>query len=86
FLLDETPVDGGLQAHQQMVFRDQPVVDLSVKGELVKLLPISVQGAGIYEVKWDGVTQKGLLAAGGVYIYTVDFGDAILASTMTYLK
>ncbi|MBU0517586.1 VWA domain-containing protein [bacterium] len=58
----------------------------NVKGELVKLLPVSVQGAGIYEVKWDGVTQKGLLAAGGVYIYTVDFGDAILASTMTYLK
>jgi len=58
----------------------------NVKGELVKLLPINVHGPGIYEIKWDGLTQKGVPAAGGIYVYTVDFGDAILAATMTYLK
>ena len=67
---------------QQIVF----VRIYDVRGQLVKILAIPVHGAGTYGVMWDGTNQEGLQVASGVYIYTVDFGDAVLASRMILLK
>ena len=58
----------------------------NIKGELVKVLAVNVNGAGRYEVTWDGTSQNGIPVTGGVYIYTINFGDGLLASTMVYLK
>ena len=55
-------------------------------GELVKVLYVNADGKGTYEIVWDGTLQNGSAAPSDVYIYVVDFGDAILASKMLLLK
>ncbi len=55
-------------------------------GELVKVLYVNADGKGTYEIVWDGTLQNGSVAPSDVYIYVVDFGDAILASKMLLLK
>jgi Ca-activated chloride channel homolog len=58
----------------------------NAKGQFVKLLALQVNGQGRYEILWDGTNKKGETVASGLYFYTVDFGDAILASKMLMLK
>ena len=55
-------------------------------GQLVRVLTVNVNGIGIYEVTWNGLMQNGEAAATDVYIYTIDFGNRILASKMLLLK
>jgi Ca-activated chloride channel homolog len=55
-------------------------------GQLVRILTINVNGMGIYEVTWDGLMNNGETASSDVYIYTVDFGNRILASKMLLIK
>ncbi len=55
-------------------------------GQLVRILAVNVSGAGIYEVTWDGLMQSGETASSDVYIYTVEFGNTILASKMMLVK
>lgn len=55
-------------------------------GQLVRILYISVNGRGQYEIHWDGTLSNGAVAPSGIYIYTVDFGEAILASKMNLMK
>jgi flagellar hook assembly protein FlgD len=50
------------------------------------LLALQVNGQGRYEIFWDGTNKKGETVSSGLYFYTVDFGDAILASKMLMLK
>lgn len=58
----------------------------NAKGQFVKLLALQVNGPGIYNIFWDGSNKDGDIVASGLYLYTVDFGDAILASKMLMLK
>ncbi len=55
-------------------------------GQLVRVLHMEVGGAGLYEVRWDGLTEAGRPAASGSYIYVVDFGRGLLADRMTLIK
>ncbi|MEN8194309.1 MAG: FlgD immunoglobulin-like domain containing protein, partial [Bacteroidota bacterium] len=55
-------------------------------GQLVRVLTLAVNGQGIYEVTWDGLMTNGEAASSDVYVYTVDFGNRILAGKMLLLK
>lgn len=55
-------------------------------GQLVRVLILQVNGPGDYQVTWDGRDQRGALAASGFYVYVLDFGDALLAAKMQFLK
>lgn len=55
-------------------------------GQMVQILTIQIDGEGIYEVLWDGTLFNGQKAASGLYIYILDFGDAILGGKMMLIK
>ncbi|HHE64667.1 MAG TPA: VWA domain-containing protein, partial [Bacteroidetes bacterium] len=55
-------------------------------GQLVRVLFVNVNGIGVYETTWNGLLQNGEVASSDVYIYTLDFGDKILARKMLLLK
>lgn len=55
-------------------------------GQLVRVLIVNVNGIGIYETTWNGLLQNGETASSDIYIYTLDFGNKILASKMILLK
>ena len=55
-------------------------------GQLIKTLFVSVDNQGYYEVRWNGLMENGLAASSGTYIYTIDFGNVIMASKMILLK
>ena len=55
-------------------------------GELVRVLTIRVDSAGIYELVWDGLLMNGLAAPSGNYFYVLDFGTGVLAGKMTLMK
>jgi Ca-activated chloride channel family protein len=56
------------------------IYDLS--GRLVRQLTLYVDDPGRYSVLWDGTTTEGVTAPSGVYLYAVDFGDAVLVGKM----
>ena len=51
-------------------------------GQLVRVLAVRVDGPGIYEVTWNGITQDGAPAASGLYVYVVDYGQGMTAGRM----
>ena len=55
-------------------------------GQLVRILTIQISGEGLYEVLWDGRLQNGKEASSGLYIYIIDFGDALLGGRMMLVK
>ncbi len=55
-------------------------------GQLVKVLFVNIHGKGTYDVRWDGTLQNGSIAPSDIYIYVIDFGDAVLAQKMILLK
>ncbi len=58
----------------------------NLKGQLVKILAVKVNGAGDYSVIWKGTDQKENKVASGTYMYIVDFGRVQLHSKMLLLK
>ena len=67
---------------------DRPLVVkiYNLQGQLVRVLVLDVTRAGIHELTWDGAISGGRPAPSGVYIYTVDFGEAVLAGRMVLLR
>jgi Ca-activated chloride channel family protein len=57
-----------------------------VTGRLTKVLSIQVNGSGVYNVNWNGTTAAGTNAASGVYVYTIEFDNAVYSGKMTLLK
>jgi Ca-activated chloride channel homolog len=55
-------------------------------GQLVRVLTVDVNGKGMYEITWNGLTNHGDLAPSGMYIYTIDYGNTIIASRMIMIK
>jgi len=56
-------------------------------GELVRVLVLRVNGAGVYRVIWDGRLANGQMAPSGGYVYIVHFGDkAVLGGKMMLVK
>ena len=55
-------------------------------GQLVRRMTLIVNGNGKYYIIWDGTMQNGEFVESGLYIYTINIGNAILSGKMTYLK
>jgi flagellar hook assembly protein FlgD len=45
-----------------------------VQGAVVRTIVIDLT-AGSHELEWDGLTESGLPAGSGVYLYSLDFSD-----------
>lgn len=58
----------------------------NVVGQLIAVLDVRVDGSGVYEVVWNGMTDSGTEASSGVYVYVVDFGNGLLAGRMQLLR
>ncbi len=57
-----------------------------VLGKLIRTLTVDVNGPGVYRARWDGANQAGARVATGTYIYTIEFGNAVLSGKMTMIK
>ena len=55
-------------------------------GQVVRVLAIAVNGPGVYELTWNGLTQEGAPAASGMYIYVVDYGEGLAAGRMHLVR
>lgn len=55
-------------------------------GQLVRVLTLHTNSAGSYQMTWDGRLMDGRDAPSGIYVYLVDFGDAVLGGRMSVVK
>ncbi|MFH1196097.1 MAG: VWA domain-containing protein [bacterium] len=55
-------------------------------GELIRTITIDINGKGIYEIYWDGLTESGTSAVSGIYVYVIEVDNLILASKMVMMK
>jgi len=55
-------------------------------GELIKEYKIYIGGIGQYEAYWNGITESGVTAPSGNYIYVVSLGNTVLSGKMNLLK
>ena len=58
----------------------------NLRGQVIKVLALYVNGKGEYEVVWDGTDMKGSLMPSAVYFYVIDFGEAQLSGRMVMSK
>ncbi len=58
----------------------------NVLGQLVQVLTVRIDGAGEYEVVWDGRTGAGRPAPSGTYVYVIEAGDALIAGRVTLAR
>ncbi len=58
----------------------------NIKGQIVKVLALHVNGPGVYEIEWNGRDMQNKPVASGTYFYAIDFGDGVLTSKMLLLK
>ena len=55
-------------------------------GQHIITLVDSKHDAGVYTVKWNGNTENGMLASGGIYFYRLRAGDVHITKKMLLLK
>lgn len=55
-------------------------------GELIKEYKIYIGGIGQYEAYWNGITESGVSAPSGNYIYVVSLRNTVLSGKMNLLK
>ena len=58
----------------------------NVLGQEVAELVNEFQNTGFYTVQWDGLTNNGVPAASGIYLYRLDSGDYCKSMKMVMLK
>jgi hypothetical protein len=58
----------------------------NVLGQVVRTLTVHVNGAGQYEVVWDGLSSAGGTLPSGVYFYAVEIQNHLLLGKMIMLK
>ncbi len=56
------------------------------RGQLVRTLANAEQGAGEYQVRWDGLDEQGLPVAGGVYYYTLRCNQQMERRSMLLIR
>ena len=47
----------------------------NILGQLVRTLHVFVHGNGIYNIVWDGLSEKGVTLSSGIYFYGVEFNS-----------
>lgn len=55
-------------------------------GQLLQVLTVRVDGAGTYEVVWDGRTSGGDEVPSGTYVYVIESDRAVLAGRLTVVR
>lgn len=55
-------------------------------GEMIREYRIYINGIGQFEVYWNGLTESGVTAPSGNYIYVVSLGNTVLSGKMNLLK
>ncbi|PKN75252.1 MAG: hypothetical protein CVU49_05385 [Candidatus Cloacimonetes bacterium HGW-Cloacimonetes-2] len=68
------------------LYEDAELRIYNVRGQLVYIKKIRLNGKGLYEVRWDGKDLQDRAVSSGLYIYTLRVGDYILHSKMTLSK
>lgn len=58
----------------------------NLRGQAVRELEMSVSGAGVYDLPWDGCDERGQSLPGGVYCYRLTLGGQILTGRLTLLR
>lgn len=58
----------------------------NIVGQLVCELPVIINGKGMYEVRWNSLTDSRVPASSGIYFYIIDFGDQLLNGKMMLVK
>jgi hypothetical protein len=57
-----------------------------VDGREVATLVDEVLGAGVYDVPWNGIDDRGVAVASGVYFYVLDAGGLRLTQKMVLMR
>jgi hypothetical protein len=58
----------------------------NIQGQRVRTLGLLAEGAGVYELVWDGKGENGRTLASGTYLVMVTLGDQLAAHRVTLLK
>lgn len=58
----------------------------NLKGQLVRILAVKLNGKGSYEIQWDGRDEKGSTLSSGTYIYSLSTGNYVVCGKMTMMK
>ena len=58
----------------------------NIYGQHVRTLVNERQSSGLYDVKWDGRNEKGLLVASGIYIYRIKVNYSAIAKKLLLTK
>ncbi len=58
----------------------------NLKGQLVCVKRISVNGKGLYELEWDGTDMEGKEVGSGIYVYRINYGRYTVTAKMTMMK
>lgn len=66
--------------------RNVKIIVYDINGSRVAELVNNYQGAGTYEVTWNGKNDSGMQVASGTYIYQVNAGDFVETKKMLLLK
>ena len=66
--------------------RNVKIIIYDINGSKVTELVNNYQGAGTYEVTWNGKNDSGMQVASGTYIYQVKAGDFVETKKMLLLK
>lgn len=65
---------------------DVTLIVYDIQGRKIAELVNNRQGAGTYEVTWNGKNDSGIEAASGIYLYTIKAGNIIQSSKMMLLR
>ncbi len=55
-------------------------------GQIIRIMTMTINGPGIYQIAWDGLIDSGSTATSGNYFYIIDFGEGLLAGKMTLMR
>ncbi len=66
--------------------RNVKIIIYDINGSKVTELVNNYQGAGTYEVTWNGKNDQGLQVSSGTYIYSVQAGDFVQTKKMVMIK
>lgn len=58
----------------------------NIRGQLVRILKIALNGKGIYEIKWDGLLENGRSAPADIYFCILDLGTMKFKGKMVLVK
>lgn len=68
------------------ISEDAVICIYNLKGQLVRVLKLQVNGKGKYSILWDGKDTNNIGVSSGVYVYSIKLGKYLLSGKMTLQK